>query len=141
MVAVSAFGRRVPRGGGHGRLAEGRRALRAGGPLPQLRRRAARRARDHGAPRAGAAGAGGRRAGDRLPRRGAQVYGARDLRHYDVAVCVDGGAAESLRGELARAGEDPYPPSIVELADFGAYLEMRRPESPMKAWVPDLEEP
>lgn len=62
------------------------------------------------------------------------------LGHYDVVACVDARAkceiAAMLRAQ-GRAGSQPLPPHVVELGDFGAYLEMRRVESPMKAWVPD----
>lgn len=67
----------------------------------------------------------------------AEPYDAPSLRHYDAVVCVDAGAAEFFRAALGELGEDAYPANVVELSDFGAYLELRRPESPMKAWVPD----
>lgn len=62
---------------------------------------------------------------------------ASSLRFYDVVVCLDAAAAQALSGMLEASNEDPLPPNLVELHDFGAYLELRKPESPMKAWVPD----
>mmetsp|Transcript_147376 Transcript_147376/g.471190 ORF Transcript_147376/g.471190 Transcript_147376/m.471190 type:complete len:356 (-) Transcript_147376:20-1087(-) len=58
------------------------------------------------------------------------------LHFYDVVVCVDGSASSVLAAKLRAVGKE-LPPHVVELGDFGAYLELRRPESPIKAWVPD----
>lgn len=60
-----------------------------------------------------------------------EILKTSDLSFYDVVVCVDAEALQQLRG----FGE--LPASVVELGDFGPYLDERRPESPMKAWVPD----
>lgn len=59
------------------------------------------------------------------------------LHWYDVVVCIDAQAAETLSAKVAAAGLIALPSHVVQLGDFGAYLELRRSESPIKAWVPD----
>lgn len=63
------------------------------------------------------------------------------LNWYDVVVCVDGGARGALGAMLQGVGGGgALPPHVVDLGDFGPYLELRKAESPMKAWVPDWRE-
>eukprot|EP00403_Amphidinium_massartii_P011108 CAMPEP_0178420778 /NCGR_PEP_ID=MMETSP0689_2-20121128/26306_1 /TAXON_ID=160604 /ORGANISM="Amphidinium massartii, Strain CS-259" /LENGTH=364 /DNA_ID=CAMNT_0020042267 /DNA_START=56 /DNA_END=1150 /DNA_ORIENTATION=- len=66
-----------------------------------------------------------------------EVFDETSLNLYDVLVCLDAGAAEHVEAVLEEAKITPRPPHIVDLSDYGAYLQFRRPESPMKAWVPD----
>lgn len=56
---------------------------------------------------------------------------------YDVVVCLDAAAREALAVQARAIDRDVLPPHVVDLYDFGSYLELRRPESPIKAWVPD----
>lgn len=62
------------------------------------------------------------------------------LHFYDVVACIDAEARESLIAGLPRDSGGVLPAHVVDLGDFGAYLENRRVESPIKAWVPDWRE-
>jgi len=66
-----------------------------------------------------------------------EVFDETSRNYYDVLVCLDSGASEEVDKILDAARIAPRPPHIIDLSDYGAYLPLRRPESPMKAWVPD----
>jgi len=66
-----------------------------------------------------------------------EVFDETSRNYYDVLVCLDSGAAERVEQILEASGIMPKPPHIIDLSDYGAYLQLRRPESPMYAWVPD----
>jgi len=57
-----------------------------------------------------------------------------------VIACLDGEARAALEAKTRAADSGELPAHVVDLGDFGAYLELRRTESPIKAWVPDWRE-
>lgn len=64
---------------------------------------------------------------------------AASLGLYDVVVCIDMESRRALEVQF-QGDEAGLPLHVVDAGDFGPYLELRKSESPIKAWVPDWRE-